>query len=1730
MMVNNKLVFLGLVFVILTAGLTFALTESDFEAGLDNINSQGVVSTPDYQTPDLKWFADEEARTSFLNNQNTFSWKGYDEDLSGKRLLIIADSSDWQSVLKATTLATNIQLYRPSSGEGSLRISDYEGFGVVHEGDYYPIRKLLENGLYDAVLAFGKNSFCDESKNKQSFFASYKNESVYCMDNSDYINRWATKNSGSTNTPSQNLLLVVSENNYDAAIIASTIASTLNAPLLIDGVDRFVSSNERLYFGNYAYFLPTYADRTPNVKIITVVNDQASSLTQLYPSSDAANFTTNFRNIQEKYKGTNKYPSQFMEQSIFELNTNAAKLYSFQTKLLSYKRKYATPLNPGDVKQRIDDHLIVYNPKDIDGFCSTKYSEYLKETSGLSKAPSTFCRDSLVVPYFAAVRGGILMPLRGDADLVVSNFNEDLGIFLADVSKENSLNSDLTYSFFGLKGKSNVLINSLRNLFWQQKIFRQEDNIKDSKEIFVSVIGNPYTVPFFYNDQFFQITTEPYLLADKSYKNLADKQELFWDITRVGWLTGLTPGDTAALVTKSFFNGYLHSRYTDSNLANDDGLVYGRFYDNNVKQKLSVGLATTTSSDFRFTDPFVWQDLSNFAGDQRLPSDPISITPMFIEQICNAKSNSIQIYSKEEDSKNIKNSEGLPYLDAFSMDIQFDYDKDKVLDVSSRQLKKLVDDWNSLEKQLGTSNLISIKLSANTDADGTNEYNKDLSQRRANAVEKLLKDYGFSGTIVSEANGEEKPRNLTQEDIDLYLSDYIVPNKLTFEPHELTQDYIDSVWDKCKLLDDDFSDATCDYLRKEVLMRLNRRVDFEVSIKESPRVTKETVDGKDKYLISLPQQEISKSSDCTKTEFNYMNYDIFYYLGDKDVDGGLKGMPTLGVDEKSKNNLMFFETNANLLDFDSNEPPLALRYLREGSRGIYISSSENSIKSNQGQFFLRVLRRPYETNLKTGELPSVLFGNYIKWVPSESRLESCISGGSCEADTLLERAQSRYDNKFRLLGDPLSTVMNQQNFRGAADLVPVSKSLEESRPMILFSAIKQSDVAFLNSVNDRVKIKSMKDGVFEWWSSALKSDFSTQSNIIPVLADGNSKKATVLVASSEPVFVEATLIDLAVDGCIENVVGSTVFERDPKLKIKLELPGLKFNKFESYCPYQSFSEKLKEKRAKKSSGTYSAISTGSGSFELSYTPGKVVSFGTPTDYKKSGFTECKKASKGDVYSEDDFQMFLNVDGIKPLDLYICEVEVPGLDASTTLVNKVDRKATAFYKDALVRFEIVDKFDKKEGGGETNTFSASSTLRLRYVYDLDALNSKLASKETKGKIDGSSTPDVDVDVGSFVQPIKGKKILEDGILNFKLTSEYFTGMRTSMVKGNELGGKYNQPNSLLYLQTGYEILDLRPRSDWNEKISDYWVVSNPFYYGGSAWFRGAVVTDESKIGGLNLSSINTPNLNTERSNWESEFDRLTKDEKTLFPDFRDSILASLMRPDKLSAVDMETYYPYDVAAQVWIQSDVFDDGSLIIDLDFEGRPYSVVDDVTGEKKPNILTERTIQEDINAEIMAELNSKYPDLSTVEKNVLVSNYMAVTIYPRFKLASTKLFSEVSQGMDLATKYLGASDLLTDQLTVVVDELGGKEIPLFETIDSRYFLTEDEYATLKEAGFGYSGANSGEQHFVSLMATEDPELNCYNGDTSRFRGGYTYVLPSLTALGNDLGLETKKPVIYVS
>ena len=131
--------------------------------------------------------------------------------------------------------------------------------------------------------------------------------------------------------------------------------------------------------------------------------------------------------------------------------------------------------------------------------------------------------------------------------------------------------------------------------------------------------------------------------------------------------------------------------------------------------------------------------------------------------------------------------------------IFYDFDKATLRPESTEALDKLV-------TLLNENPNVTIELSAHTDYRGSAEYNKRLSQRRAESVVSYLTEHGIAADRLSPMGyGKEKPKTIKRKLTETY--DWLK------EGDVLTEEYITSLKDEEK---------------QEVCNQLNRRTEFVV--------------------------------------------------------------------------------------------------------------------------------------------------------------------------------------------------------------------------------------------------------------------------------------------------------------------------------------------------------------------------------------------------------------------------------------------------------------------------------------------------------------------------------------------------------------------------------------------------------------------------------------------------------------------------------------------------------------------------------------------------------------------------------------------------------------------------------------------------------------------------------------------------------------------------------------
>jgi outer membrane protein OmpA-like peptidoglycan-associated protein len=122
----------------------------------------------------------------------------------------------------------------------------------------------------------------------------------------------------------------------------------------------------------------------------------------------------------------------------------------------------------------------------------------------------------------------------------------------------------------------------------------------------------------------------------------------------------------------------------------------------------------------------------------------------FLQTLRNRKTRSLSLGEREEIAELASTK---PKID---LEIQFDYNSDKITATSMPSVQ-------ALGKALSDANLkgSTFVVAGHTDSIGSEGYNQDLSERRADTIKRhLTEKYGISGTdLVTVGYGESKPKD-----------------------------------------------------------------------------------------------------------------------------------------------------------------------------------------------------------------------------------------------------------------------------------------------------------------------------------------------------------------------------------------------------------------------------------------------------------------------------------------------------------------------------------------------------------------------------------------------------------------------------------------------------------------------------------------------------------------------------------------------------------------------------------------------------------------------------------------------------------------------------------------------------------------------------------------------------------------------------------------------------------
>lgn len=1596
----KKLFLLSILLLVLFSGLILSETDNDLLALEDAIEAQHYLDEQGVYAGERAVYDKDIVEKTQLGN-------GYSYLMFDGNSLILAETSDWQTVFKATTLTANSQM---------------SALLLVHEKDYYPIKTVLaKKNSFRNIVAFGSEEFCEDSKKVLNPILTSENE-IKCIGNKEYLEyyRFDGKNFDSPRP------VVIADNDYHSALVASAIATRIQAPLFVkdyDSDESIVSATQD-YKGNFEIIKENLYQRN---NFITVVS-QGSYLSKKYPQLDLK---------QGEYKSKSAFANAFDKKITIqvkgvEINIANPQDFILKQKLLM-KQNFRRPRLGGQLflqtEKSQDNHLIVYNPSDF-GACTNLYSEYLEDTSKMASngaievsAPSAFCKDSLMAPYYASVYGGYMVPLSSaDGNTYISEINK-----LSQTSAKNTLITDFFKSFtkrmstldFNVKtlfvnnpsadnSKVNKLIMPVRNRLKVfnvvTDIFSNEQNLAEFikplpevSELIVTMIGNPFSEPFRNPDK--TELTELFLLSTNKEEALSSKLKP----TNIGWVGGLTPGDTSAIIYRGIFSlNYPKNNYNNGIFANQN--TYEQ--DEPISLALAYGIK---NSKYASASTIMAQHMTRpnpLNGNMKIDFDVL-----FLSEKCNGIRESSQISIKDVKQSTFDIEKLFPLNKYFS--VVFDLDQSTVRTDDTFDLMRLVAYMKNYD--------LSIEYTSHTDYRRDNSYNDWLSTQRAQAVKKSLLDLGVDeNTIKYEAKGESSPKTISEIDVNYYDQLYAGNTDIYFScvKENLGQTLTDSYIDETSKHGTEEEDVTL----YECLMALNRRIDIKLTLPGSSDSDFEPgeIDFDDEMTFS----DFEKVDVCFENSFSYSQYNYFKYVGNQE-NGKLPGFPMEIREPGSfdKNTIIEINSDKDIFSFTESDdfPPIAYHLLRMGAKAVIAPLDyENGIDESYAYFTNSFLHHAYNRNtyvvdfLAMSELPTTFYSL------TDKQKEECEGKASCTSkSSLLER--SKDISSKRLMGDPASLFTL---YTPREDIPPITDLIENPMPKVLFSTIAYTDLAF-NENMDYLDIQSFDQGVIDNYLRLAKGDFSLQNTNYPLITSKEGAKMYILVASPKDLSVQTSTIPYDTfenDGCIldnkeyASFTPSYIGQRKTIGDVDVDVPKIKVNVPNKDDMWWNAPH----------NGCFDVRSDWKNSVSQSHTVS--VSGGKSNiRFKLYSYTKYKKAEKSTQGSKDctkieysNFAALIPSDAAGTMGFYLCVADMPSVNEEVVLYSKGDVSSEdkidysmPIPETYLTKNEILDATDRKEEG-----FTPVAVLNnVKYVYDYQNLYQDYKNSRIELGVNQIITPDK-------TQPF----VLTKGELSF-----------------------------------GIDI------NDFNQRTRAFYI--------------------DNKL-----------------------------------KEFSDNLVLEWTTPaEGEESTNQEGFYPYGVGGKMYVQSRLLKDGGVWIYLPENTNEWYKNE---GDKKvPNILT----QEQFKMNILDTLKENFENPQDFfEAQDLLSQYVAVSIYPKINLASTKLFDEDEEGKLLA-EVLGlppesseAFSMLTDAAVTNNDEELGE---MFLDINSIYF---DESLGSQTSLPDEENALPAENTYAYLESELDPVMTCYEGRYARPSGGFTHYAPVMVAFPSVATEEIGKPIVY--
>lgn len=208
--------------------------------------------------------------------------------------------------------------------------------------------------------------------------------------------------------------------------------------------------------------------------------------------------------------------------------------------------------------------------------------------------------------------------------------------------------------------------------------------------------------------------------------------------------------DTSKIITQEINLPFDTSNYNKIEYRfiakGEERFIYFGFFDNKSNRKLKK------TKQFGY-----YKNIEN-ALNSSIAIDNISLEPKYQKQIATSHNNEIVTEIENTNTPELRNFYSIPSIITFPSDILFAKNEYTLTNMAKEEL-------NNFVIELNNKTVRKLIVKGFTDDDGSEKYNQQLSERRANEVAKFLKSMLENTEIIAQGFGEKNPvfKNNTEE-------------------------------------------------------------------------------------------------------------------------------------------------------------------------------------------------------------------------------------------------------------------------------------------------------------------------------------------------------------------------------------------------------------------------------------------------------------------------------------------------------------------------------------------------------------------------------------------------------------------------------------------------------------------------------------------------------------------------------------------------------------------------------------------------------------------------------------------------------------------------------------------------------------------------------------------------------------------------------------------------------